>query len=107
MDRHRQPRPDGLRHPEHLVDTAWLAEHLAEPGVRVIEVTGMLTRDLDNRARSECFDAGHIPGSLFLDIASPFGELSDPDAALPWTWPSAEQVAATMGRYGISNSTRV
>jgi thiosulfate/3-mercaptopyruvate sulfurtransferase len=94
-------------HPEYLVETDWLAEHLDDPDVRVLEVTGMLTRDLVNRARDEHYAEGHIAGSLFLDVPSGHGELSDPDGVLPWTWPSAEQVAETMGRFGVSERTRV
>jgi thiosulfate/3-mercaptopyruvate sulfurtransferase len=96
-----------FRHPEYLVETEWLADHLDDPGVRVLDVTAMLTSSLENRARAEFFDAGHIPGSMFFDVASASGELSDPDGALPWTWPSEEQFADTMSRYGVAADTRV
>lgn len=42
-------------HPEVLVDTAWLAEHLDEPSLRVIDV------GLEPGA----YQAGHIPGAVF------------------------------------------
>src|SRR5271170_7907499 len=41
-------------HPEVLVSTDWLAEHLADPKVRIIEV------DVDTAA----YDTGHIPGAV-------------------------------------------
>src|ERR1700728_4810892 len=41
-------------HPEALVSTEWLAEHLADPDVRIVEV------DVDTAA----YDAGHIPGAV-------------------------------------------
>jgi thiosulfate/3-mercaptopyruvate sulfurtransferase len=44
----------GYAHPEALVETAWLAAHLADPAVRVIEV------DEDAAAYRE----GHIPGAV-------------------------------------------
>ena len=96
-----------FRHPHYLVETDWLADHFDDPDVRVLDVTSMLTSSLVNRARTEQFDIGHIPGSIFFDVASAHGELSDPDAVLPWTWPSEAQFADTMGRYGVSRDTRV
>ena len=94
-------------HPEYLVETDWLADHLDDPRVRVLDVTAMLTRDLHNRAREAWFDQGHIPGSVFFDVASGQGALSDPEASLPWMWPSARQFEAVMGEVGVANDTRV
>jgi len=96
-----------FQNPQYLVDIDWLADHLGDPEVRVLDVTALLTSSLVNRARTEYFDAGHIPGSMFFDVASAFGELSDPDGSLPWTWPSEEQFADTMSRYGVAAHTRV
>ncbi|MGH7469902.1 MAG: sulfurtransferase [Longimicrobiales bacterium] len=44
----------GYAHPEVLVDTDWVAEHLDEPGIRMIEV------DVDTAA----YEQGHLPGSI-------------------------------------------
>lgn len=41
-------------HPQAIVDTAWVAEHLSDPKVRIIEV------DVDTAA----YDTGHIPGAI-------------------------------------------
>jgi 3-mercaptopyruvate sulfurtransferase SseA len=41
-------------HPQVLVSTEWLAGHLADPNVRVVEV------DVDTAA----YDAGHVPGAV-------------------------------------------
>ncbi len=41
-------------HPEVLVETSWVAEHLSDPSVRLIEV------DVDTAA----YDSGHIPGAV-------------------------------------------
>jgi thiosulfate/3-mercaptopyruvate sulfurtransferase len=94
-------------HPEYLVSTSWLAEHLDDPAVRVLDVTARLTSSLENRAKTACFDVGHIPGSIFFDVASGRGVLSDPDAPLPWMWPTPEQFASTMADCGIDAETRV
>lgn len=41
-------------HPEVLVDTDWVKQHLGQKGVKVVEI------DVDTRA----YDAGHIPGAI-------------------------------------------
>jgi thiosulfate/3-mercaptopyruvate sulfurtransferase len=41
-------------HPEALVDTAWVAEHQADPNVRLVEV------DVDTSA----YEQGHVPGGI-------------------------------------------
>lgn len=43
----------GYAHPDALVDTRWVADHLHDPGVRVVEV------GVPRRA----YDAGHVPGA--------------------------------------------
>ncbi len=45
-------------HPEVLVETAWVAEHLADPNVRVAEV------DYDPAAN---YELGHVPGAVLID----------------------------------------
>ena len=42
------------KHPEVLVRTEWVAAHLSDPGVRVVEV------DVNTKA----YDEGHIPGAI-------------------------------------------
>ncbi len=96
-----------FHHPEYLVSTDWLAEHLDDPSVRVLDVTAKLTSSLVNRAGDECYRDAHIPGSLFFDVASGKGVLSDPGATLPWMWPSPEQIAASLAAVGVGAQTRV
>jgi thiosulfate/3-mercaptopyruvate sulfurtransferase len=48
------PMAASYAHPEALVDTAWVAEHLSDTNVRLIEV------DVDTAA----YDSGHIPGAI-------------------------------------------
>jgi thiosulfate/3-mercaptopyruvate sulfurtransferase len=47
----------GYAHPEVLVDTRWVADHLKDPKVKVVEV------DVDTSA----YSTGHIPGAIGLD----------------------------------------
>ncbi len=94
-------------HPEYLVSTDWLAEHLDDPAVRVLDVTARLTATLENRAREVWFDAGHIAGSVPFDVASAYGVLSDPCEDLPWMWPKPDQFIAAMAAVGVGPGTRV
>ena len=41
-------------HPEVLVPTEWVAGHLTDPSIRLIEV------DVDTTA----YDSGHVPGAV-------------------------------------------
>jgi thiosulfate/3-mercaptopyruvate sulfurtransferase len=47
----------GYAHPEVLVDTAWVADHLKDPGVKIVEV------DVDTTS----YQQGHVPGATGLD----------------------------------------
>lgn len=59
------PKVRSYAHPDRLVSTAWLAEHLGEPGLVVAE------SDEDVLL----YDTGHIPGSVKLDWHT---DLNDP-----------------------------
>ena len=61
--------------PEPLVSTAWLAEHLDDPLVRVVDCRWYL-RPFDERCGDEEYRAGHIPGAVHLRWDT---ELADPD----------------------------
>src|SRR5438045_3130389 len=52
-------------HPESLVSTDWVAQHLNDPKVRIAEV------DVDTKS----YDEGHIPGSIAWSWTT---QLSDP-----------------------------
>lgn len=93
--------------PEYLVTTEWLAGHLDDPNVRVLDVTAKLTGKLENRAQAECYQPSHIPGSLFFDVSSGKGVLSNQDAPLPWMWPTADEVAASLAAVGVGPETKV
>lgn len=91
----------------YLVTTDWLGEHLDDSAVTVFDVTGKLTSQLDNEPGRELWTEAHIPGSKFFDVAGAKGVLSDPDADLPWTWPSPEHFATTLAAHGVGADTRV
>ena len=87
--------------PTPLVSTAWLAEHLATPGLKVVDASTYLAAAGRN-ARAE-YDAQHIAGAVFADI----DWLSDETSALPHTIPSAEKFAERIGSLGISSDDAV
>ena len=94
-------------HPEFLVSTDWLAEHLADGDVRVFETTVFLHRG-EGGVRAESgrdeYGKGHIPGAGFLDLQADF---SDNDAPYRFMMPSAEVFAEAAGRHGISETTQL
>ena len=54
-----QPRLVAVyKHPEALVETSWMSEHLKDPNIRIAEV------DYDPSAN---YNLGHIPGAVLLD----------------------------------------
>lgn len=90
-----------------LVGADELAAELGNPALRIFDVTGMLTGEFVNLAKSRSYDEAHIPGAAFLDIAGRDQAFATPDAPLPWTWPSADNAARTLGEIGVGESSRV
>src|ERR1700742_3020473 len=91
-----------------LVDTEWLAAHLQDPDLRildsttnVIRETGKPDRVIAERAK---FEEGHIPGAQFVDLQ---GELSDQNSPLNFMAPSADNFARAVERFGISDDSRI
>lgn len=77
--------------PEVLVDTEWLAEHLDDSGVRLIDV----------HILTEPYETGHIPGAVFWNG---FGTLLAPNYRTNF---DTAHVEAMLGEAGIDNDTTV
>jgi len=95
--------------PQHLVETDWLAKHLEDPEVRVLECTVYLhPADVPGGFRVESGRAkwaeGHIPSAGFVDLQE---ELSDRSSKLRFMMPPAAQFAEAIGRAGIGDGVRV
>ena len=84
-----------------LVDTAWLAGHLASPDVVVLDASLHLPTTGRN-ARAE-YEAAHIPGAMFFDIDA----ISDRSNPLPHMLPSAVQFSSTMRKMGIGDGHQI
>jgi thiosulfate/3-mercaptopyruvate sulfurtransferase len=86
-----------------LVTCEWLAEHLKEPNVVVLDATLPpvgVTPPVDTHAR---YLAAHIPGAIFFDI----DELSDHSTPLPHMLPSAEAFSQAMSSLGIGDQMSI
>jgi thiosulfate/3-mercaptopyruvate sulfurtransferase len=99
----------GFVRPEFLVETDWLAGHLQDPGVRVLDCTTHLPPLPDNsyytvRPGRDDFLKGHIPGSAFVDMDH---DVADTSAAFHFMLPSSIQFAEAMAALGIGHDTLV
>lgn len=87
--------------PEALVSTAWLADHLDDPAVRIIDASHHLPTT-GRKPRPE-YDAEHVPGAAFFDIDG----IADHATDLPHMLPDAATFAAGVGALGIGNGHKV
>jgi thiosulfate/3-mercaptopyruvate sulfurtransferase len=81
----------GYSHPERLVSTEWLAQHLNDPDLVVVE------SDEDTLL----YHTGHIPGAIKIDWVA---DLNDP---VMRDYLDAEQFARLMSKHGIRPDTTV
>ena len=88
-------------HPEALVDTEWLAAHLDDPQIRVVDSSFKLP-GITPTARED-YDRGHIPRAVFFDI----DDIAEPGTSLPHMIPSPELFAHKMEGLGIGDDDRV
>ena len=87
--------------PKTLVSTAWLAAHLKDPDLRVIDASWYLP-DAGRDPRAE-YAAAHIPGARFFDI----DEITDSRSNLPHMAPQPEKFVARMRAMGIGDGHQV
>lgn len=84
-----------------LVTTDWLAEHLRDPNLVVLDCSWYLPEA--GKHALDDFRQRHIPGARFIDL----GIVSDPDSPYVNMLPSAELWSREVGRLGIDNDTTV
>ena len=84
-----------------LVSTEWLAAHLNDPAVKVVDASfklpGVLPLPKDDYLKS------HIPGAVFFDVDA----VSDHSNPLPHMFPDAGQFGRDVGALGIGNGDTV
>lgn len=87
--------------PEALVSTEWLAEHLSDPDVRILDCTWHhASTNLDGRTQ---YRGRHLPGSVHFDI----DHVADKSNPLPHMLPNAADFAKKVGLLGIGDGNRV
>lgn len=95
-----------------LVSSDWLAEHLADPGIRIVDIRGYVTTRPDGpgveiatyRGAPEEYRAGHIPGAVFVDWTVDIVDIDDP---VPAQVATPEWFAQAMAERGIGDETHV
>ena len=87
--------------PGRLVGPDWLARHLKDPDLRVVHVA----------PHRRVYNKRHVPGAVYSDlhreVALRGTAPETGDAEREWLIPSAEQVAAVLQRWGVSDGDRV
>lgn len=86
---------------DKLVSTDWLAARLGADDLTILDAS-MHLPDSGRDARAE-YEAGHIPGARFLDLAT----FIDTESDVPKALPTAEQFAARMSELGIAPRSRI
>ncbi len=86
-----------------IVSTDWLAAHLDEPGLIVIDCRKSkpgITPPIDFFGK---YQAAHIPGAIYIEV----DDISDCSTGLPHMMPTAEAFSQSMSERGISNDSRI
>ena len=95
-----------------LVSTEWLAEHLSDPSIRVVDMRGsVVTRQVapgveqaDYRGARDEYLAAHIPGAVYVDWTT---DIIDPDDPVPVQVAPPDRFAEAMAARGIGDETVV
>ncbi|MBV7394496.1 3-mercaptopyruvate sulfurtransferase [Mameliella sediminis] len=87
--------------PKTLVSTEWLAKHLNDPDLRVLDASWYLP-DMGRDGRAE-YTAAHIPGARYFDI----DEISDARSDLPHMAPPPEKFMSRMRAMGVGDGHQV
>ncbi|WP_347137899.1 3-mercaptopyruvate sulfurtransferase [Paracoccus sp. SSK6] len=87
--------------PKTLVSTEWLAAHLNDPDLRILDASWHMPAT-GRDARAE-YDAAHIPGARFFDIDA----IADKRSTLPHMAPPVEMFISRMRAMGVGDGHQV
>ncbi|UWQ80002.1 3-mercaptopyruvate sulfurtransferase [Leisingera sp. S132] len=87
--------------PKTLVSTDWLAAHLKDPDLRVLDASWYLPQE--NRDPKAEYDEAHIPGARFFDI----DDISDHRSDLPHMVPPVEKFMSRLRAMGVGDGHQV
>ena len=98
--------------PGDLVTTDWLAEHLEDSRLRVVDIRGYVRSESLGGGRQKAsytgapeeYEQGHIPGSVFVDWTK---EIVDPNGTVKAQLAPAAEFKAAMESRGIGDETAV
>ena len=86
---------------DSLVTTEWLANEMGASDLRIVDCTKHLA-GTGRDALAE-YEAGHIPGAVFMDLA----DLTDTSHPVENMLPSAEKFASRMQSLGLGDGSRI
>ena len=86
---------------DSLVSTGWLAEHLGDADLVILDATKHLAAS--GRDAGAEFLAGHIPGARFLNL----GDFADPASSVGKTLPGPMHAAIKFSSLGLEAGSRV
>ncbi|WP_424990317.1 3-mercaptopyruvate sulfurtransferase [Fluviibacterium sp. S390] len=87
--------------PKTLVSTDWLASHLRDPDLRILDASWYMPAE--NRDPRAEYEAGHIPSARFFDIE----EISDQRSDLPHMAPPVEKFMSRLRKMGVGDGHQV
>jgi thiosulfate/3-mercaptopyruvate sulfurtransferase len=86
---------------DSLVSTQWLADEIGASDLRIVDATAFLPEHARNPLLE--YEACHIPGAVFMDLA----DIVDTTSPVPNMLPSAEKFASRMQALGLGDGSRV
>jgi len=95
-----QPPSGALDREPYLVSTDWLAQHLDDANVRVVDCRYYF----DGRVGRDEYARGHLPGAVYLDWSNDLTTREDPIAFKVARGPQVKQV---MEGLGIGDDTTI
>ena len=95
-----------------LVTTDWLAAHLEDPGLRIVDIRGYVNKTNLGGGRQiaeyvgarDEYDEAHVPGAVYVDWTL---DITDPDDPVSVQVAPPERFAQAMGSRGIGDETHV
>lgn len=90
-----------------IVTTDWLAEHLKDPKLRIVDATVFMKFPKGGgppnvESGRTSYEQGHLPGAVYADLV---GQLSDTNSQLPFTVPPRELFIEKLTELGIGDDT--
>ena len=86
--------PEAYAKPDVLVDTAWVQEHLDDPKVRLVDVSGKI----------DDYNAGHIPGAVYVNVGE---QMTNPEDEIRGQIMAQDGLSALLSSIGVAEDTTV